>query len=711
MDFRLATDDAATLARYGRPPSTVERILRQIHTAAGTPTQLAAAGVHALVARPSGDADGLVLALLDEFGTEKFCDAVGHCLQRPVTEVAEALNRQLAGHTRDDPLLTGAEAVSLILAREGVTIAFAYVGTSELALCDSLTRSARTHLVNGRGDAECLFLASGASLLGAAAAAILHGARGLSHAAGALADVRRNEVGTVVIVGLPSTASAGFLPPHGEPDLIRTLGVFSKWWYEAGAVPFSQEDRMRQAAQFVATLRDGIRRAYSPPRGPILFAIPQDVAESSWIHLSVLRDRATTPAPPTPTPLSAGALVQEARRRLARSRRPVVLVDDYLVRHDGAKPALADLAHRLAAPVLQVRYRRGAMLFERLHIADVPAFSGWYDPARGDHQAVLAGADLLITIEDRNLYRRVVGPLPACPKLAITSDAAKVRKNQYLRDSDLLVEGDVVATLEVLAKDLAQPLRAETVTWAEEQFDRHTPAATRVSPGTHRLRSDIVGALATALRAAQPSMIVDDSQMFGGLVAESYDLLPPGIRVFGDHCGFVGSGISQAAGLAAANPEARIFCLLGDQGFTNGLQGLVAVVEQNLAVVYLVCNNGGSVSLSIQSAQEHPEWFADGTDPHLRNTAGLAYAAVASSFGIRSSTVDLSQPDDRAAVQAGLENLSVRLQEAVATREPALIELRLPGDGDFWQGIWLSRGYDEFDNPGPKAKPGNIPGC
>ena len=60
-----------------------------------------------------------------------------------------------------DVLLTGAEAVGLALRRSGVNVAFAYAGTSELVICDTMARLGL--LVNGRGDREALFKAGGAA--------------------------------------------------------------------------------------------------------------------------------------------------------------------------------------------------------------------------------------------------------------------------------------------------------------------------------------------------------------------------------------------------------------------------------------------------------------------------------------------------------------------------------------------------------------------
>lgn len=82
--------------------------------------------------------------------------------------------------------------------------------------------------------------AAGPLLRPSRTATIFHGARGLPNAAEALADGPRNEAATVFAVGLPSTSSARFLRPHGEPGIIETSGQFGWWFWEAPAIPGKQ---------------------------------------------------------------------------------------------------------------------------------------------------------------------------------------------------------------------------------------------------------------------------------------------------------------------------------------------------------------------------------------------------------------------------------------------------------------------------------------
>ena len=187
--------------------------------------------------------------------------------------------------------------------------------------------------------------------------------------------------------------------------------------------------------------------------------------------------------------------------------------------------------------------------------------------------------------------------------------------------------------------------------------------------------------------------MVDDSQMFGGLLSAERDLLPCGLKILGDHGGFVGSGIGYASGVQLAEPDATVFCFLGDHGFANGFQALLPVAENRIPVIFVVANNQGSVSLSKQSGtlcESEEGWI---TYDWLKNPSGWQCHQVAASMGIESSVVDLTKPGEAAEPNFG--ELEERLKAAVAHRSQAiLIELLLPSDPEFWDGIWETTGFE-----------------
>jgi acetolactate synthase-1/2/3 large subunit len=642
---------------------------------------LACAELMAVRFADDGNPIDLLLSALHSEGFDTTQQDVQRAAHMVVSEIADA-----------DIWLTGAEAVAFVLECNGVQAVFAYAGTSELALCDSADRAAGLRLMNGRGDKESAFMAAGASLLEPnRGAAILHGARGLTNAAGAIADARRNEAGTLFIVGLPSTSSAQFLPPHGEAGLMASLGGFTDWWWESPAVPDEGPEREIAAHDFVRQLTEALTHSARLPARPSMFGIPQDVSEQRWIPLKALWAART----PQWCPRSDKTAVMSALTEITSRQRPLFLIDDYALRYPGLSEVLDELSRLLGAPVLQVRYRRGPMLFERLRSEKVGNFIGWLNQFSDAHAELMAKCDVLITVEDRNIYRRVVGDLPCCRKIALTGDASKARKNGYLLAEDLVVEGHTTETLRSLTEGLkSHGVRREP--WFPTSAARGgAPTPEPAGELVEYMRTQTVGALAHLLQEWDYPVLVDDSQMFGGLISERYDLLPPNLRVFGGHGGFVGGGLGYAVGLAIAHPRCRILCTLGDQAFTNSFQGLVAAVQEQARVLFVVCNNGESVSLKKQAAASDPSWFGSGVRPYLCNAPGLEYHRVAEALGVPSRRLPLPCGPDRASIEHATTEVAEALVQAARIHGPALVELLLPADPEAWRGIWLTQGFEQ----------------
>ncbi|MFD5157554.1 thiamine pyrophosphate-binding protein [Streptomyces hawaiiensis] len=626
------------------------------------------------------------------------------------TDPLALARRVLAGHTQattppaadagpeQPPLLTGAETVAALLADGGVRNVFVYAGTSELAICDALDRSEGIQLSNGRGDKESAFMAAGASLMTPGrGAAVLHGARGLTNAAGAVADARRNEAGTLFLVGLPSSGSARFLPPHGEHGLLDGIGRFADWSWEASAVPEQPGERHAAAGRFVERLRAALAFCTAPPYRPAVLGIPQDVAEKRWIPLDALL---TTPVPAAPTTDLRQPALDALLGELRQAGRPLFLVDDYALHDPGLRAALDRLSALTGAAVAQLRYRRGPMLFERLRDEEVTNFVGWLNPFSTVHRALLAECDLLVTVEDRNIYERVVGPLPGCRRAAVNTDPSKVLKNEYLRDDEPLAVGEPALILTELADRLSASGEPAREPWfpagaRAEHLVSPERATTEVEDG----RRAVARALAATLEAWERPALVDDSQMFGGLLSEHYDDFPPGLRVFGDHGAFVGGGLAYATGLAVGEPDARVMCTLGDQAFTNSFQGLVAAVQEQARVLFVVCNNGESVSLKKQAAASY-----GATDrAYLANVSHMAYHQVADALGVPSQQVVVPVGGDPATVEAAVSQLTTVLEKSAAEQGPSLVEIVLPSDPDVWRGIWLTQGFEEMPPADPEG--------
>jgi acetolactate synthase I/II/III large subunit len=569
--------------------------------------------------------------------------------------------------------LTGAQALAQTLAHNGTTIAFAYPGTTELAICAALGQHGVT-VINSRGDKEAVFMAAGANRLDRQrrAVAVLHGARGLTNALGPICDVRRSETPVLCLTGTASRHSARYLPPHTEPDLISSASRFASHTVDFAAV--HQWDYQR----FIRLLRAGLRTV----DGPTLLGLPQDLAETAFIPAN-----APVPARVETAPIASPTDLSRAHALIRTARRPVVLIDDYLLSDDGtAETMLGTFAQRIGAPVYQVAYRRGPMLFQQASPRRVPTLTGPYDPADPVHATVLARSDLLITVEDRNMYPRVVGPLPSCPAIIISSRPEAAIKNGYTTDSTVILHGPPGDTLHRLTTALP---------------GEHSSTQTPGIPTRHRPPDDhdcqtLVAAIAAGLAGIPSPVVVDDSQSFGALVARHYHLLPASTRVLGSHGGFVGSGMATAIGAALAGRS--VLCLLGDHGFTNAVQALATAARTSGDLVIIVCNNGTSQSLTLQAHADEHHLSPD--TALLRNSASMAYTKIAAGYGITSCTLTWPCPNTPGTARAGSRqeaaaHLTSAIRRTLLGQEPSLIELVMCECPSLWSGLWRSHGADE----------------
>ena len=206
--------------------------------------------------------------------------------------------------------MTGAESLAALLRSWGYSTIFAYPGTSELALCAAVDHQDGLVLLNARGDKEAAFMAAGGDLLeGTRCAAILHGARGLTNALGAVADVRRSEIPVLYLVGLPPRSSAPFLPPHGEPGLIPDAGAFAKSAVDCSAVDGYDPH------EYIKCVVEALEMANELPMGPVLLGIPQDLLSARFVASEVLAEaRRARPMPPEPEAAESAEAVNLIRR-------------------------------------------------------------------------------------------------------------------------------------------------------------------------------------------------------------------------------------------------------------------------------------------------------------------------------------------------------------------------------------------------------------
>jgi acetolactate synthase-1/2/3 large subunit len=121
----------------------------------------------------------------------------------------------------------------------------------------------------------------------------------------------------------------------------------------------------------------------------------------------------------------------------------------------------------------------------------------------------------------------------------------------------------------------------------------------------------------------------------------------------------MGYGVPAAIAAKAVHPDRPVVGICGDGDFMMTGQELATAVQEELAVVLLVVNNGMFGTIRMHQERHYPGRVV-GTD--LRNPDFVAYARA---FGAHGALVERN------------EEIGGALDEAFACGRPALIELRV----------------------------------
>ena len=166
-------------------------------------------------------------------------------------------------------------------------------------------------------------------------------------------------------------------------------------------------------------------------------------------------------------------------------------------------------------------------------------------------------------------------------------------------------------------------------------------------------------------------MVVEETITHRLAIHRYLDGLKPG-SFFAGCIGGLGTGLSTALGVKAANPKRPMVCLIGDGSFNYDPvpAAFGAVQEHNLPMLIIMFNNQGYLS----QKSGIPRYYPDGHAVKTNNFSGLhivpcpEYAAMAKVFDGYGEKVE--EPGEvRKAVERGLR--------AVAGGQLALIDVRL----------------------------------
>jgi 3D-(3,5/4)-trihydroxycyclohexane-1,2-dione acylhydrolase (decyclizing) len=366
------------------------------------------------------------------------------------------------------------------------------------------------------------------------------------------------------------------LEDFGDPTITANdcLRPVSRFW-----------DRITRPEQILASLPQAIAALLdSADCGPATLALPQDVqAEAFDYPAHFFAERVHDIERPRPD----RERLAGAAQRLKAARRPFIVAGGG-VHYSGAQAALAEFAARHGTPVAETQAGKGALAWD--HASNVGAIGVTGSSAAN---ALLAESDLVLALGTR-LQDFTTGS----GKLLHDDDArlvsVNVSRHDAIKRGGLAVRGDLLATLEELAPELAGwqadgAWRERARTLAGE-WNKAVDAATRAAAGLPT-DAQVLGAVNRAL--GKGATVVCAA---GGLPGELHKLWrcpePGGYHVeYGYSC--MGYEIAGGLGVKMADPLRTVAVLVGDGSYLMMNSEIATSVASGNPLLVVLCDNRG----------------------------------------------------------------------------------------------------------------------
>ncbi len=515
----------------------------------------------------------------------------------------------------------------------GVDTAFCVPGESYIAVLDAL-RDAPIRLVVARHEAGAANMAEAyGKLTGRPGICFVTRAPGATHAATGVYTAFQDSTPLILFVGQVPRRHRG-REAFQELDYGAVFESFAKWAVEVD-----------EPAEFPEATAHAFQTSLAGRPGPVVIAMPEDVLDAETEVDDAAPD---VPARAAPAPDDLVRL----RELLAAAERPLVIVGG----GGWSTEAAADLQAFAEGSVLPV-----ATSFRRQDYIDndSPCYAGvltiGQDPALASR---LRDADLLLVIGSRlgDIATRGYTTLepPSTPQTLVHVHADPDELGRVFQPDLPIASGSPQFLAAARALDPVDASRRTA--WTESaRSDFVSSLRHRRGPGELD-----VGDVMEHLRGRLPA----DAILTNG--AGNYTVWCHLYYVFRRYrtqlapcSGAMGYGIPAAIAAKVVHPERTVVCVSGDGDFLMSGHELSAAVQEKLAIVVLVVNNGMYGTIRMHQERLFPGRVAstDLVDPD--------FVAWARAFGGYGESVVRS------------EDFPAALERALGQERPALLELRV----------------------------------
>lgn len=463
------------------------------------------------------------------------------------------------------PLITVGELAARFLEACGVRAAFGVISIHNMPILDAFHTRGKMRFVSARGEAGACNMADAyARVSGVLGVCVTSTGTGCGNAAGAMVEA--------MTAGTPMLHLTGQIE---SPFLDRDLGFIHEHPAQLAMLKSVGKEafRIRNPETALATLREAVRIAQTPPCGPVSIEIPIDVQKMKLPLPADLTPIAV--APVIPNSVAVDALTEQ----LLKARRPLLWLGGGA---RGASAAVKRLVDMGWAVVTSVQGR--GVLPE-----DHPASLGSYNLQKPTEQ-FYGTVDAMLAVGTRLRSNETLTYKMQLPTKLYRIDANSLVANRSYQ-SELFVHGDAQYTLNALADRLEGRMQIDPAFARDVQRTRveaETLVNTTLGPYV-KLKDALASAAGANLWWVRDITL---SNTMWGNRAPNLNHSRAGVHALG---GGIGQGLAMGVGVAVANAEhamgRKTVSLCGDGGFMLNVGELACAAQERADVLFLVMND------------------------------------------------------------------------------------------------------------------------
>lgn len=550
--------------------------------------------------------------------------------------------------------MKGSRALMEQLKAEGVEYIFGNPGTSESAIMDELERYPELKYVLVTQEGVAMGAADAYARATQKPAFVnLHIETGLANGISLLHNA--NEGGTPLVLSSGNKDMNKLV--EGRTELDEMVKRFTKW-----SVELSHPDQVPSA------IRRAFNEAKTPPTGPVYVGFSANSMDGE-------ADVEIVSSPPGHYRIQPDSqAIAKAAKLLARASNPILLVGDR-VAQSGASREAVRLAETLGAKVYASSFSE--FNFPTRH----PQFLGRLAFGFPEPNKILSEADVLIAVG--NLFTsywffHTPGGRTLAPSTKIVHLDTSGRVVGKSEPTDVGVIGDPKMSLAALSEaiesemsgsakesakgrieGIAKESAQQQLEWQQRVKDRWN-----MSPmSTERMMSEV------AANIPPDTVVVDDSVTTRDSVFGAIEFNAPG-SVFGERGGAIGWGIGGGLGAKLANPDTPVIAIVGDGSSMMTVQGFWTAANENIPVVYLICNNETYRVLKLNMKVYKEMVLNDGKESKYKAMdfpLPLDLAGMAKAMGVYGRKI--KDPAD----------IGPELKKALSSNKPAVLDISIDG--------------------------------